>query len=126
MNGNIVAVVLPDLNPINQLGDHQMLGFVACIVKAAGPAQNLVHLDFIGLLVVLLHFQQDFGFFLLLCGGRNVQQPVLFLSRHKLIFERRSPMLQNNVEMDLKMCLIESGQHRGGGLQKSPVYLFPV
>ena len=45
---------------------------------------------------------------------------------NKLIFERRSPMLQNNVEMDLKMCLIESGQHRGGGLQKSPVYLFPV
>ena len=60
------------------------------------------------------------------CGGRNVQQPVLFLSKQKLIFERRSPMLQNNVEMDLKMCLIESGQHRGGGLQKSPVYLFPV
>ena len=28
---------------------------VAGIVKAAGPAQNLVHLDFIGLLVVLLH-----------------------------------------------------------------------
>ena len=66
------------------------------------------------------------GASLYVCGGRNVQQPVLFLSRHKLIFERRSPMLQNNVEMDLKMCLIESGQHRGGGLQKSPVYLFPV
>ena len=40
MNGNIVAVVLPDLNPVNQLGDHQMLGFVACIIKAAGPAQD--------------------------------------------------------------------------------------
>ena len=65
MNGNIVAVILPDLNPVNQLGDHQMLGFVACIVKAAGPAQDLVHLDFVCLLVVLLHFQQDFGFFLL-------------------------------------------------------------
>ncbi len=46
MNGNIVAVILPDLDPVNQLGDHQMLGFVAGIVKAAGPAQNLVHLDF--------------------------------------------------------------------------------
>ena len=39
MNGNIVAVVLPDLNSVNQLGDHQMLGFVAGIVKAGGPAQ---------------------------------------------------------------------------------------
>ena len=29
MNGNIVAVVLPDLNPVNQLGDHQMLGFLS-------------------------------------------------------------------------------------------------
>ena len=40
MNGNIVAVVLPDLNPVNQLGDYQMLGFIAGIVKAAGPAQD--------------------------------------------------------------------------------------
>ena len=65
MNGNIVAVVLPDLDPIHQLGNYQMLGFIAGIVKAAGPAQDLVHLDFVGFLVVLLHFQQDFGFFLL-------------------------------------------------------------
>ena len=61
MNGNIGAVGLPDLNPVNQLGDHQMFGFVACIVKTASPAQDLIHLDFVGLLVVLLHFQQDFG-----------------------------------------------------------------
>ena len=40
MNSNIVTVVFPDLNPVNQLGDHQMLGFVAGIVKAAGPAQD--------------------------------------------------------------------------------------
>ena len=40
MNGNIVTVILPDLDPVNQLGDHQMLGFVAGIVKAAGPAQD--------------------------------------------------------------------------------------
>ena len=53
MNGNIAAVVLPDLNPVNQPGDYQMPGFVAGIVKAAGPAQDLVRLDFVGLLVVL-------------------------------------------------------------------------
>ena len=47
MNGNIVAVVLPDLNPVNQLGDHQMFDFLACIAKAVGPTQNLVHLDFV-------------------------------------------------------------------------------
>ena len=47
MNSNIVTVVFPDLDPVNQLGDHQMLGFVAGIVKAAGPAQDLVHLDFV-------------------------------------------------------------------------------
>jgi len=29
MNSNIVTVVFPDLDPVNQLGDHQMLGFVA-------------------------------------------------------------------------------------------------
>ncbi len=40
MNGNIVAIVLPDLNPVHQLGNYQMLGFIAGIVKAAGPAQD--------------------------------------------------------------------------------------
>ena len=42
--------------------------------------------------------------------GRNPQQAVLYLSSHRLIFEKGSQMLQNNVEMDLKMRLIESGQ----------------
>ena len=42
--------------------------------------------------------------------GRNPQQAVLYLSSHRLIFERESQMLQNKVEMDLKMRLIESGQ----------------
>ena len=40
MNGNIVTVNLPDLNPVNQLGDHQMLGFIAGIIKAGGPGQH--------------------------------------------------------------------------------------
>lgn len=35
---------------------------------------------------------------------------MLYLSSYRLIFERGSQMLQNNVEMDLKMRLIESGQ----------------
>ena len=47
VNINIVAIVLPDLNPVHQLGNYQMLGFIAGIVKAAGPAQDLVHLDFV-------------------------------------------------------------------------------
>jgi len=38
MNGNIVTVILPDLDPVHQLGNYQMLGFVACIAKAVGPA----------------------------------------------------------------------------------------
>ena len=79
MNGNIVAVVLPDLDPVHQLGNYQMLGFIAGIVKVASPAQNLFHLDFVGLLVVLLHFQQDFGLFLLLCG---CVQPSFLLQEH--------------------------------------------
>ena len=79
VNSNIVVIVLPDLNPVNQLSNYQMLGFIAGIVKAAGPAQDLVHLDFVGLLVVLLHFQQDFGFFLLLRGGI---QPGFLLQEH--------------------------------------------
>jgi hypothetical protein len=40
MNGNIVTVILPDLDPVHQLGNYQMLGFIAGIVKAAGPAQD--------------------------------------------------------------------------------------
>ena len=40
MNGNIVTVILPDLDPVHQLGNYQMLGFIASIVKAAGPAQD--------------------------------------------------------------------------------------
>ena len=28
MNGNIVTVILPDLDPVHQLGDYQMLGFI--------------------------------------------------------------------------------------------------
>ena len=42
--------------------------------------------------------------------GRNLLHAMLYLSSHRLIFERGSQMLQNNVEMDLKMRLIESGQ----------------
>ena len=28
MNGNIVTVILPDLDPVHQLGNYQMLGFI--------------------------------------------------------------------------------------------------
>ena len=42
--------------------------------------------------------------------GRNPQLAVLYLSDYRLIFERGNQLLQNNVEMDLKMRLIESGQ----------------
>ena len=42
--------------------------------------------------------------------GRNPQLAVLYLSSYRLIFERGNQLLQNNVEMDLKMRLIESGQ----------------
>lgn len=41
---------------------------------------------------------------------RILHLAVLNLSNPRLIFERGSQMLQNNMEMDLKMHLIESGQ----------------
>ena len=52
-----------------------------------------------------------------------MQQPVLFLFSHRVIFESRSPMLQHNVEMDLKMRLPESGQHRTEAAEKPGVSL---
>ena len=39
------------------------------------------------------------GLLFTFAGVEMCSKPVLFLSRHKLIFERRSPMLQHNVEM---------------------------
>ena len=41
--------------------------------------------------------------------GRIVHGFVLYLSSYRFISERGEEMLQNNIEMDLKMRLIESG-----------------
>ena len=46
--------------------------------------------------------------FLRLCG-RNLRRLVLYLSSHRLISVRGKRMLQNNIELDLKTRLIESG-----------------
>ena len=41
--------------------------------------------------------------------GGIVHESVLYLSSHRLISERGEGMLQNNIELDLKTRLIESG-----------------
>jgi predicted XRE-type DNA-binding protein len=41
--------------------------------------------------------------------GRIVHGFVLYLSSYRFISERGEEMLQNNIEMDMKMRLIESG-----------------
>lgn len=67
VNGDLVVFL--HLDPVNQLGDHQMLGFIAGILKAGGPGKHFVDLNFVGSLCILLCFQPGFGFFHCLGGG---------------------------------------------------------
>ena len=59
LNFDIVAVILPNLNPLDRLGDYRMLVLVIDIgiVKPDDSGQHLIHLRLIGFPAMHLDLQ---------------------------------------------------------------------